>query len=79
MKAARFRFVALLPGDDLYFQYPHGDEVYNVIAVYEAEDVQGTPVVNDDEGLELKYFSLDEPIPNLNRIGDVILKKAGYL
>ncbi|MCY9761618.1 hypothetical protein M5X06_23015 [Paenibacillus alvei] len=41
-------------------------QAYNVIAVYEALGVQGIPVVNDLEGLDVKYFSLDEPIPDLN-------------
>jgi len=39
-----------------------GDEVYNVMAVYQAQEVQGIPTINDNEGLELNYFPLDRAI-----------------
>ncbi|CAM3844738.1 NUDIX hydrolase [Cohnella lubricantis] len=77
--ADSFRFVTVLSGQDMYYRYPHGDEVYNVMAVYEAQGVQGTPAVNDHEGLELKYFSLDEPIANLNPFSEYYLRKSGYI
>lgn len=79
LKAKEFNFVALLSGKDLYYKYPNGDEVYNVMAVYEVREVEGTPMINDDEGLELRYFALDEPISNLNPISEIILKKCGYI
>jgi 8-oxo-dGTP pyrophosphatase MutT (NUDIX family) len=72
-------FKALLSGKDMYYVYPHGDEIYNVIAVFEAVGIHGLPTINDDEGLELRYFSIDEPIENLNPMTLKILKKAGYL
>ncbi|WP_256759323.1 NUDIX hydrolase [Cohnella sp. WQ 127256] len=79
LRAEEFRFVDLLSGKDMYYKYPHGDEIYNVMAVYEAMNVEGTPRVNDDEGLELRYFSLYEPISELNPFTEHVLKKTGYL
>ncbi|EPY09001.1 mutT/nudix family protein [Paenibacillus alvei TS-15] len=79
LRAGGMKFITLLSGADMYFQYPHGDEVYNVMAVYEAIDVKGTPIVNDHEGLDVKYFSLDEPIPDLNPFNEKYLRKAGYI
>ena len=80
LTAKAFRFITLLSGGDLYYKYPHGDETYSVIAVYEAIGVEGTPTtVHDDEGLELRYFSLQKPIPDLNAFNALILQKAGYL
>jgi len=79
VRAKSFDFVALLSGRELYYRYPHGDEVYNVMAVYEASGVEGIPSVNDDEGLELRYFSLAEPIADLNPMTELVLKKTGYL
>jgi 8-oxo-dGTP pyrophosphatase MutT (NUDIX family) len=79
LRAGDYRFIALLSGEDMYYKYPHGDEVYNVMAVYEAVNVEGTPKVNDDEGLELRYFSLYEPIPDLNPFTEHVLKKTGHL
>ena len=63
----------------MYYQYPHGDEIYNVMAIYEAEDITGTPTVMDDEGLELRYFDLTQPIPEINPFTQYVLSKAGYI
>lgn len=79
LRAESMTLVALLSGEDMYYRYPHGDEVYNAIAVYEAKGVTGTPQINDDEGLDLQYFALDKPIPELNAMTETILRKIGYL
>ncbi|MDR3714355.1 MAG: NUDIX domain-containing protein [Puia sp.] len=80
LTARSFRLITVLSGGDLYYKYPHGDETYSVIAVYEAIGVEGTPTtIHDDEGLELAYFSLKEPIPNLNPFNELVLRKTGYL
>ncbi|MFC5403425.1 NUDIX hydrolase [Cohnella soli] len=79
LRAKSFAFVAVYSGADMYYKYPHGDEVYNVMAVYEAEGVEGVPSVNDDEGLELRYFPLDRPIKGLNPFSEHVLRKAGYI
>lgn len=77
--AKSFKFITVLSGKDMYFRYPHGDEVYNVMAVFEAQEIEGIPKVNDDESYELKYFSLDEPIENLNSFTEYYLRRAGYI
>ncbi|WP_370636326.1 NUDIX hydrolase [Cohnella sp. CFH 77786] len=79
LRARSLRFIALLSGKDMYYKYPHGDEIYNVTAVYEADGVEGVPCVNDEESSELRYFSLEEPIPGLNPSIEVILRKSGYI
>lgn len=79
LRANNFKFITLLSGQDMYYKYPHGDEIYNVMAIFEALDVEGIPTVNDDEGLELRFFSLDEPIPDLNPFNELVLRKSGYL
>jgi len=63
----------------MYYKYPHGDEIFNVTAVYEAMGIEGSPKINDDEGIELKFFSLNEPIPELNPSIETILRKSGYI
>ncbi|MOA37171.1 NUDIX domain protein [compost metagenome] len=79
LRAEELKFITNLSGQDFYYKYPNGDEIYNVIAVFEAIKVQGTPTINDDEGLDLKYFSMDEPIENLNSNSYMILKETGYI
>lgn len=79
LKAKELKFLNVLSGRDIYYKYPNGDEVYFVMGVYEAEGIEGTPTINDDEGLELKYFSLEEPITELNEMARNFLVKLGYL
>lgn len=72
-------FITIFSGQDMYYKYPNGDEVYNVLAMFEVRDMEDQPRVNDHESLELGYFSLDEPIPNLNPFSELYLRKAGYI
>jgi 8-oxo-dGTP pyrophosphatase MutT (NUDIX family) len=60
LKARRLKFVDIMSGKNLYFKYPNGDEVYNVICVYLAEGISGELAMNDDESLDLKYFSINQ-------------------
>lgn len=79
LRAGTYKLITVFSGQDMYYKYPHGDEVYNVMAVYEATEIQGEPTVMDDEGLELRYFDLSIPIPEINPFTEYVLKKAGYI
>ena len=79
LRAERFEFVRLLSGADMYFRYPHGDEIYNIMVVFEAVGATGVPEPDHDEGLELRYFPLARPIADLNPMSRLVLTKAGYL
>lgn len=79
LRAGAYKLITVFSGQDMYYKYPHGDEVYNVMAVYEATEIQGEPTVMDDEGLELRYFDLSMPVPEINPFTEYVLKKAGYI
>jgi 8-oxo-dGTP pyrophosphatase MutT (NUDIX family) len=71
--AESFELIDVLSGKDLYYQYPNGDEVYNVIALYKANGVTGNLIMEDGESFDLKYFSLNElPDPLEGRAGIII-------
>lgn len=46
-------------GPELYYQYPNGDEVYNVSIVYLSHDWHGEIKLND-EHTEWKWFAADD-------------------
>jgi 8-oxo-dGTP pyrophosphatase MutT (NUDIX family) len=79
LMATSLKFINILSGVDMYYRYPHGDEIYNVVTVYETREFTGEPSINDDEGLELKFFKLDKPIHNLNEMTRKILTKTKYI
>jgi len=49
---------SVFSGKELYYQYPSGEEVYNVSIVYLARDVHGTVELSDGEHYDFQYFDL---------------------
>ncbi|WEG14435.1 NUDIX hydrolase [Pullulanibacillus sp. KACC 23026] len=73
--ARSFEFIDSLSGRHLYYKYPNGDEVYNVICVYRARDVSGEFAMNDGESLDLKYFSVNQLPSQLDERAKIIIEK----
>jgi 8-oxo-dGTP pyrophosphatase MutT (NUDIX family) len=46
-------------GPELYYQYPHGDEVYNVVTAYVCSDFEGVLKEDGVEVTELCFFEWD--------------------
>ncbi|WP_410983785.1 NUDIX hydrolase [Bacillus cereus] len=76
LEAKMLQFLGVLSGKDVYYCYPNGDEIYNVIHLYQAHHVSGK-IELDEEGLDLKYFPA-EKLPNLNKTTEKILQKFLY-
>ncbi|MBN8237372.1 NUDIX hydrolase [Halobacillus kuroshimensis] len=68
--------IGTFSGEDYYFQYPNGDEVYNVITVFLAGKTKGTESIPDHETLELAYYPLCELPENLDERARLILKEV---
>ena len=47
-------------GKEFYYRYPHGDEVYNVVATYICKQYHGLLQGNSDEVLDVQFFYLNE-------------------
>ena len=78
LKVEKMEMKALLAGKELFHEYPNGDQVHNVICVFEVSEWVGEPVINDDESLGLDFFSFSEAEKILNPFSLLILKKTGY-
>lgn len=79
LKAESMKFVTMLSGKDMYYKYPNGDEIYNLVAVFETREYDGIPTINDSEGSDLRYFHLKEPMDDLNEMARKILSKSKYI
>ena len=66
-----FTLLNVFSGEDFYFKYPNGDELYSVVALYLANDVTGELKITDDESFKLDYFSKDN-LPKLESRAKVI-------
>ena len=76
LQAKIMQFLGVLSGKEVYFRYPNGDEIFNVIHLYQGHHVGGELRL-DHEGLKLQYFPVDK-LPKLNETTEKILQKFLY-
>ena len=50
----------LFSGQEFIYQYPHGDIIVNVVAVYTSRHFQGSLQVDKEEGDKLCFFGLNK-------------------
>ena len=72
LDAESFTFLNVFSGNDFYFEYPNGDKLYSVIALYRADNVTGNLKATDGESFELRYFAKTE-LPNLESRAKIII------
>ncbi|MEI5907004.1 NUDIX hydrolase [Bacillus spongiae] len=53
-------------GQEVYYKYPHGDEVYNVVTAYICNDFHGDIVIDDSEVLDVAFFHIDDLPENMS-------------
>lgn len=56
--AVDLQLLDIFSGPDLYYQYPHGDEVYNVVAAYMCRAYTGSLQAQSCEVTALQFFDL---------------------
>lgn len=81
LRLNRMKFLNVVAGQDYYFQYPNGDEIYNAIALYACEDWEGELQMNDGESEDLRFFPLND-LPSLTERQELIINKvkdSGFL
>ncbi len=71
LEVGEMAMFGVFSGPELYYQYPNGDEVYNVTIVYISSDWRGE-VQLDHEHTEFHWFPADE-IPPAQEISPPIL------
>jgi 8-oxo-dGTP pyrophosphatase MutT (NUDIX family) len=73
--AKQLTFFNIFSGEEFYYNYPHGDEVYNVITSYICGDYEGDLKVDEHEVRALQFFPLDEIPSNINPVEIPIIQK----
>lgn len=64
--AKRLELFHVYSGEEFYYKYPHGDEVYNVVSVYICSEFEGELRRGENEVQALKFFKLDALPQNIN-------------
>lgn len=60
IKANHLDFFGVFSGPELYYQYPNGDEVYNIDTVFICKDFHGIAKADGEELTQAKWFNLDQ-------------------
>lgn len=60
LAGVKLSLLQVFSGKDMYYQYPHGDEVYNVVAAFICNTYSGQLLKEENEVAALQFFSLDE-------------------
>jgi 8-oxo-dGTP pyrophosphatase MutT (NUDIX family) len=60
LEARSLELFDIFSGKDLYYKYPHGDEVYNVVIAYVCSSFVGTIQEDGDEVHELCFFKFED-------------------
>jgi len=64
--ANELSFFNVYSGKELYYRYPHGDEVYNVVATFICKNYEGKLMAEKNEVSSLQFFSFDDLPSNIS-------------
>jgi 8-oxo-dGTP pyrophosphatase MutT (NUDIX family) len=67
LQVGQLELFGVFSGPELYYQYPNGDEVYNVDIVFcsKANETMGELTINE-EGRDIRYFPIHSLPPNIS-------------
>ena len=69
--------VKVLSGKDTYREYPNGDKLYDITAIYVVKKYSGDLKVNDNESKKLEWFNVDNLPSNMTEHTKNYLEKYG--
>lgn len=67
----------ILSGKDTYREYPNGDKLYDITAIYVIKKYHGDLKVNDDESKKLDWFSIENLPANMTEYTKNYIEKFG--
>ena len=69
--------VKVLSGKDTYREYPNGDKLYDITAIFVVKKYSGELRVNDNESKKLEWFNVDDLPSNMTEHTKNYLEKYG--
>lgn len=71
------KLVKVLSGKDTYREYPNGDKLYDITAIFVVKKHHGILKVNDEESKKLEYFNINHLPDNMTLHTKNYLEKYG--
>lgn len=73
------KLIKVLSGKDTYREYPNGDKLYDVTAIFVIKKYHNDLKINDKESKKLKWFSIDNLPENMPEYTKNYIKKFGNI
>ncbi|MDE6292550.1 MAG: NUDIX hydrolase [Bacilli bacterium] len=79
LEADELKMLRVLSGKDTYREYPNGDKLYDITAIFVVKKYHGVLKVNDNESKSLQFFSIDDIPSNISDHTRNCLEKYGEI
>lgn len=73
------KMIKVLSGKDTYREYPNGDKLYDITAIFVIKKYSGNLKINDDESKLLQYFNINNLPDNMSTHTKNYLEKFGNI
>lgn len=77
LEAEELKLIKILSGKDTYREYPNGDKLYDITAIFVVKKTKGNLKINDDESKLLQYFDINNLPVNMTSYTKNYLEKFG--
>ncbi|GGE64692.1 NUDIX hydrolase [Priestia taiwanensis] len=75
LKANQLDLLSTFSGKDFYYQYPHGDEVYNVVTAFICRDYCGSLKFEESEATDIQFFDLTKLPNNISPPDQLVIER----
>ena len=80
LEADELKLIRVLSGKETYREYPNGDKLYDITAIYVVKKYHNDIMINDNESDKLEWFDINNLPKNmtehtqnyLNKFGDIL-------
>ena len=73
------KLIKVLSGKDTYREYPNGDKLYDITAIYVIKKYHNNLKINDDESKKLDWFDINDLPLNMTEHTKNYIKKFGNI
>lgn len=77
LEITKLKMLKVLSGKDTYREYPNGDKLYDITAIFVVTKYRGNLKINDDESKQLDWFCIDQLPENITSHTKNYLEKYG--
>lgn len=71
------KLIKVLSGKDTYREYPNGDKLYDITAIFVIKKYHGELKINDDESKRLDWFDINDLPENMTSYTKNYIQKFG--